>query len=309
MSVFQSILSSVNFHKKVAVKDFPIWQPVPVDFAANETVGLIAGGGQMPIAFAREAKRRGLKVAAVAHLGNATSELEKEVDKISWIKVGQLGEIIKFFKENDVKKAVMLGGINRVKAFSDVSVDLRGALMLAQLRTTKDDLVMRGVSAELAKDGIEIIDSTIFAGDNLAPEMVLTSREPTAEEKLDIEVGRQAISAMSAQHIGQLVVVKGGVIVAVEAVEGSDECIRRGTQLGGPGVVIVKCAKPDQDMRFDVPTVGLKTIETMIAGSARVLALEAGRCLILDKEAMIALANRHGITVIGCPRLVSDANQ
>ena len=238
-------------------------------------------------------------MVVIAHENETDKSIENIADYVTWIKVGQVGRIISVFKEQSVTSVAMVGGINRVRTFRDVHLDARGMMLLAKLRSTKDDIVMRGIASELESEGIEVVDSTLFCKDLLVEAGVLTERKPTPQELNDIEAGVLALCAMNAQHIGQLVVVKQGVIVAVEAVEGSDATILRGGQLGGSDTVIVKCSKLSQDMRFDVPTIGLKTIESMKQVRASVLALEAHKCLMLDKELVIESANDAGISIVG----------
>ena len=257
-------------------------------------------------ALSKRAKGKGYRVVAVCHRGETDPTIEDLADKVVWIRVGELGRIISTFREAGAREVAMAGGISRIKLFGGTKLDARGALLLAKLRSVKDDIIMRGVADELTREGIEVIPCTRFMESALAETGVLTKAKPTREEEEDIEVGRAAIAAMSSQHIGQLVVVREGVVTAVEAVEGSDAAIRRGGELGGKGSVVVKFAKSTQDMRFDVPTVGVRTIEVMHEVRARVLALESGRCLMMDREEMIQLANKHRIVVVGCRPLISD---
>ena len=263
------------------------------------TIGVIAGNGPFPFEFVRGAKTHGYRVAAVCHRGETTPDFEEQVDRALWIKVGELGRMIAFFKKAQVKQVAMAGGINRVQVFGGVKLDMRGAQLLARVRSAKDDIIMRGVAEELEKDGIEVISCTCFMQESLAPLGILTKSSPTKLENEDIEVGRSALRSMGPHHIGQVVVVREGVIVAVEAVEGTDKAILRGGELGGAGVVVVKCAKPSQDMRFDVPTIGEKTMTSMVTAGARVLAVEAGRSLILHREQVVEAANKAGIAIIG----------
>ncbi|MBP9837842.1 MAG: UDP-2,3-diacylglucosamine diphosphatase LpxI [Proteobacteria bacterium] len=266
----------------------------------NNPVGIIAGNTSFPIEFAKEAKKHQRNIVVVAHRGETNPELIDYVDHLEWIKVGELGKIIDVFKKAGVRQAAMAGGINRVKLFGGVKLDARGAALLYRLRSAKDDVIMRGIASELEGEGIEIISCTTYLQHCLATDKLYTKSSPTDEEQNDISVGVDAIRAMSSQDIGQLVVVREGVIVAVEAVEGSDRAILRGGELGGKGSVVVKFAKPTQDMRFDVPTVGIRTIETMIKAKCRVLAIESKNCLILDQEKVVELANRNNIVIIGC---------
>lgn len=245
----------------------------------------------------------------MCHEGETDKAIEQIVDRAVWIKVGELGKIIDTFKSAGCKAAVMAGGINRVRLFGGVKLDLRGASLLMKLRSAKDDVIMRGIADELAGEGVPVLPCTIFMDQDMAPEGVLTRSGPTAEELDDIEVGRSALLALSSQDIGQLVVVREGVVVAVEAVEGTDAAIKRGGELGGKGTVVVKFAKSTQDMRFDVPTIGLKTIEALTASGARVLAVEAGRCLILDRDEVLDRAEKAGLSIIGCkPSAVEAAD-
>lgn len=272
-------------------------------------IGVIAGNGPFPIRFVQEARAHGREVVAVCHRGETSEEIAQHVDVLHWVKVGELGKLISAFKSEGVREVAMAGGINRVNHFGDVKLDARGASLMLKLRSTKDDVIMRGIADELAREGIEVISCTTFLSDSLVREGVLTKAKPSDDEREDIRVGVAAIEAMSAQDIGQTVVVRQGVVVAVEAVEGTDAAIRRGGDLGGKGVVVVKFAKPTQDMRFDVPTIGVKTLEVMKESGARVLAVEAGRTLIMDEAEMVAVANKSKITILGCPPLVAAESE
>lgn len=262
-------------------------------------IGVIAGSGSFPLHFINEAKRAGCSVVVAAHLGETDESVEDIADRVEWVKVGELGRMVDFFLVNACKEVAMAGGINRIRLFGGVKLDRRGAAMIMRIKSTKDDIIMRGIAEELASDGIAVIPCTEFLTNCLVRPGLYTKTGLTPEEETDIRVGIDAIVAMGSQHIGQLVVVREGVVVAVEAVEGSDATIRRGGELGGRGSVVVKFSKPTQDMRFDVPTVGLRTVETMAQAGCRVLALEAGRCLMMDEEKVVSLADRRGISVIG----------
>jgi DUF1009 family protein len=266
----------------------------------TQTIGVIAGNGSLPLYFAREAAEAGRRVVAVCHRGETSPEIERLVAKVEWIRVGELGRMISTFRREGVSEVAMVGGINRVRLFGGVKLDLRGARLLSRIRSTKDDLIMRGVASEIESEGITVVDSTVYLKSFVVGEGVFTKRRPTAAEEHDIEVGASALRAMSSEHIGQLVVVRDGVITAVEAVEGSDAAILRGGQLGGAGCVVVKFAKTAQDVRFDVPTVGLKTIQSMVQVKAKVLAVEAGKCIMIEREELLALADQHGIAIVGC---------
>lgn len=272
--------------------------------SAKPIIGMIAGNGTFPLRFVESAKREGYDVVAVAHKGETDPAIEKAVKQVVWIKVGELGKIISTFIDARVHEAVMAGGINRVNFFGGVKLDARGMALISRIRSTKDDAIMRGVAEELEREGVKMISCVRFMQEWLVKEGVLTVSGPTAEETEDIQVGKAAIAAMNEQHIGQTVVVREGVITAVEAVEGTDAAILRGGELGGKGAVVVKFAKPSQDIRFDVPTIGLRTIKILDKVGARVLALEAGRTLMIEPEEVIALANRKGISIVGCKALI-----
>jgi UDP-2,3-diacylglucosamine hydrolase len=266
-------------------------------------LGIIAGNSSFPSLFAAAARDAGYGVVAVCHTGETDPKIEQIADVVVWIKVGELGKIISTFKEFGAKEAAMAGGIDRIRVFGGVKLDARGMQLLARLRSTKDDIIMRGIADELESEGITVIECTRFMERHLAQEGVISTRQPTAEERTDIDVGISAVAAMSSQDIGQTVVVKDGVVVAVEAVEGTDRTIIRGGELGGPGTVVVKFAKTTQDLRFDVPTVGMKTLQTLVNAKAAVLAIEAERTLLLDKEDCVKYAAANGIAIVGCAPL------
>lgn len=273
-------------------------QKLPAD---APVIGILAGNGSFPLRFAFEANKNGHRVVAVCHRGETSERIQDIADEVVWIRVGELGKILDTFVSRGVSEVAMAGGISRVRLFGGVKLDARGAALLMRLKSAKDDVIMRGIAEELESAGVKVVPCTLFLQDCLVREGVLTATQPTQDEQQDISVGVDALMAMGDQHIGQLVVVREGVIVAVEAVEGSDEAIRRGGKLGGPGSVVVKFSKPSQDLRFDVPTIGIRTIETMREVGCRVLAVESGRCLILDETQTVAAAEAAGISIVGCP--------
>lgn len=265
----------------------------------GERIGLIAGNGRFPIIFAENARQLGYTVSAVAHIGETEPELEKHVEKIHWIKIGQLNKLIKAFKEDGVRQAVMLGGIKKTHVFTTVRPDLRTLAIASRLRAFKDDAILREFAAELEGEGIRIRESTFGLNGILVEEGVLTKRRPGKKEWDDIRYGWEVAREIGRLDIGQCVVVKDRVIVAVEAVEGTDRAIRRGGELAGEGAVVVKRCKPQQDLRFDLPAVGPKTIQTMASVRATALAVEAGKSVLLDRREMLSLAERAGIAVVG----------
>jgi DUF1009 family protein len=265
----------------------------------SENIGLIAGKGQFPLLFARAAADHGVRVIAAAHRNETDPALAELVHEIHWIYVGQLGKIIRLFKAAGVRRAVMAGGITRGRLFREFRPDLRALSVVRRAGAGKDDRLLQAVAAELESEGITIAPSTLFLDELLTPPGQLGRRAPTQEQLQDLEFGFQIAKEIGALDIGQCVVVRRQVVVALEAVEGTDECIRRAGALAGPGTVVVKVSKPNQDLRFDVPTVGPDTIRVMIEAQAAVLALEAGKTLTFDRDQMLTEANRAKIAVWG----------
>ncbi len=265
----------------------------------GKRIGLIAGDGRFPIIFADNVRRLGFSVSAIAHLGSTLPELESHVEHIHWLKVGQFSKALAALKQDGVRQAVMLGGIKKTNVFTTLRPDLRALAIFSRLKHWKDDAILREVAGELEREGIEICESTFGLEGILAEEGFLTIKKPNKKEEEDIQFGWETLETLGTLDIGQCVVVKNRVIVAVEAVEGTDEAITRGGKLGGKGGVVVKRTKPHQDLRFDLPAIGPQTIQTMIAAQASVLAIEAKRTVILDREEVFSRANEAGIVIIG----------
>jgi len=268
-------------------------------------IGLIAGNGRFPIIFADNARKLGYHVCAVAHVGETEPELERYVDRIHWIKVGQLGKLITAFKEDGIRQAVMLGGIKKTHVFTTVRPDFRALALATRLALWKDDDILREFASELEREGIVICESTFGLEGILAEEGALTARRPTKKEWEDIRYGWDIAEAIGRLDIGQCVVIKDRVVVAVEAVEGTDGAIKRGGELAKEGAVVVKRSKPQQDLRFDLPAIGPKTIEVMASVKASVLAVEAGRTVLLDRELTLQRAQDEGIAVVGLTKVES----
>ena len=265
----------------------------------GERLGLIAGNGRFPIIFADNARKLGYQVSAVAHEGETDPELANHVDRIHWIKIGQLNKLIIAFKDDQVRQVVMLGGIKKTHVFTTVRPDFRTLALAARLALWKDDDILRELAKELEKEGITICESTFGLEGILADEGPLTARVPSEKEWEDIRYGWEVAHDIGRLDIGQCVVVKDRVVVAVEAVEGTDEAIKRGGQLAKEGAVVVKRCKPQQDLRFDLPAVGPRTIEVMASVNAAVLAIEAGRTIILDRDLTLRNAQSARIAVVG----------
>ncbi|HZH49398.1 MAG TPA: UDP-2,3-diacylglucosamine diphosphatase LpxI [Nitrospira sp.] len=265
----------------------------------GERLGLIAGNGRFPIIFADNARKLGYHVSAVAHEGETDPELANHVDRIHWIKIGQLNKLINAFKDDQVHQAVMLGGIKKTHVFTTVRPDFRTLALATRLALWKDDDILRELAKELEKEGITICESTFGLEGILAEEGLLTTRRPSEKEWEDIRYGWEVAHDIGRLDIGQCVVVKDRVVVAVEAVEGTDEAIKRGGQLAKDGAVVVKRCKPQQDLRFDLPAVGPRTIDIMASVDASVLAVEAGRTILLDRDLMLEKAKAARIAVVG----------
>ena len=278
------------------------------EMAENNTkIGLIAGNGKFPVAFARAAKEKGIRVIAVAHEGETLPELAEWVDAIFWIKVGQLGKLIRILHEQGVKDVLMAGGIKKTRLFGGGIPDLRAVALLAKMIHKKDDSLLRAIAQELESEGITVRESTLYLDSILASPGILSKRKPSKSEQKDIEFGWQMAKEIGRLDIGQTVVVKDQAVLAVEAIEGTDEAIRRGGLLCGHGAVVVKVCKPQQDLRFDLPAIGVQTIATMAHVKASCLAVEAGKTIILDREAVVAEADRAGIAILAIEHGKSSA--
>lgn len=264
----------------------------------DKRIGLIAGSGQFPIIFSKEAKSKGFSIYAVAYLNEADQAIQDYVEAIEWIHLGQIKRLIKFFKKNNICEAVMMGGIKKTRMFKDVKPDIKAISIIAGLRNTHDDGVLSAFANALEKEGIKIKASTFLLPDLLAKEGCWTKRKPSRSESADIKLGWSLAKEIGRLDIGQCIVVGGGSVLAVEAIDGTDATVQRGGALGKGTAVVVKVCKPNQDFRFDVPAVGMQTIRTMHEAGAWVLAIEAGKAVVFDREEMIAIANKHDISII-----------
>lgn len=276
--------------------------PEPLTTVLNmpsETIGLIAGNGKFPILFAREARRQNMKVVAAAIQGDTSFFLKFFTDECAWFKVGELKKLFSFLKDRGVSKVIMAGQVNPKNLF-DKTVELDGQFkdLLQALEDRKADTIFRAVANKLKEEGLELLESTFLLKDYLAPQGTLTTRGPTISELDDIAFGRTIAKAMGGLDVGQTVVIREKAIVAIEAMEGTDRCIRRGGEISREGAVVVKMSKPGQDLRFDIPVIGPKTIRTMIHAHAACLAIEAGKTLIIDRLACVRFANKAGICIV-----------
>jgi DUF1009 family protein/predicted dehydrogenase len=261
-------------------------------------IGLIAGGGQFPILVARAARKNGVEVVAVALKGETDKQLAAEVNVCAWVSLGKLGRMIEIFEKAQVSEVAMAGTVAKTKLYSKIRPDWKAVRLLARMLHKKDDAILRAFTEELERHGIRVRPSTIFLPELLAPPGILTRRKPNSREKRDVEFGWNLAKEIGKLDIGQCILVRDQAVLAVEAIEGTDEAIRRGGQLGKSEVVVVKVSKPHQDLRFDVPAVGLQTIETMKEVGASVLVVESGKTLIFDREKMIQAADDARIAIL-----------
>ena len=268
-------------------------------------IGLIAGNGRFPFLVLQGARDLGHAVTVVAIKEEAFPELEGAARDASadlhWVSLGQLGKCIKLLRGAGVSQAVMAGQVRHVKIFSGIVPDLKLLSVLTRLKSRNTDALISAVADVMRDDGIELLDSTAFLSPLLAREGVLSARPPDEQELADFGFGYRMADAVAALDIGQTIVVKDKAVVAVEAMEGTDAVIARAGQLAGRGVRVVKVAKPNQDMRFDVPVIGVATIQAMRSAGASALSVDAGRTLVLDGEHVIAAANEASIAIVGRP--------
>jgi DUF1009 family protein len=267
-------------------------------------VGLIAGNGRFPFLVLDAARRAGHDVVVIALKEETFPDLAEAAARppaapIHWLSLGELGKCVTLLKQAGVSTALMAGQVLHTRLYGDLAADgaLHGVLM--RLKSKNTDALISGVAEVLRGHGIELIESTAFLAPLLARSGVLTRRGPTAEQQADIDFGYRVADTVAGLDIGQTIAVKSAAVIAVEAMEGTDAVIARAGQLAGSGVRIVKVAKPNQDMRFDVPVIGVSTIEAMKAAGADLLAVDAGRTLLIDGDAVIRAADDAGICVVG----------
>ena len=292
---------------------------LPPGFVKLPSLGLIAGNGRFPFLLLEAARATGLRVVVAA----IKEETEPEMDErarlddgvsVHWMSLGELSRLIEMFKREGVTRAVMAGQVKHKQIFSSIRPDWRLAKLLLNLRTRNTDMLLGAVAKVLEDEGIVLMSSTAFLEPMLAPVGVLTERGPDETERGDIEYGLKVARGIAGFDLGQTVVIAAGACVAVEAMEGTDATLARAGEifrtLGEEAstlerrLTVVKVAKPNQDMRFDVPVVGVPTIAAMRAAGATCLCVEAGRTLLFDREAMVAAANEAGVVIVGEAALV-----
>jgi DUF1009 family protein len=265
----------------------------------SEPLGLIAGNGRFPFLAAAGARRAGRRVVALAIREEAAAELEGEVDEIHWIGLGELGRGIDILHRARAREAVMAGQVKHRRIFSGVVPDLKLLGVLARLALQNTDSLIGAVADALSREGITLLPSVAFLADQLALAGPMTRRPPDREERRDVEYGETVARTLARMDLGQTAVVKHRAAVALEAMEGTDEAIRRAGRIAGAGTTVVKVSKPGQDMRFDVPVVGAGTLAAMREAGSRVLAVDAARTLLIDRVAFLAQAEADGVAVLG----------
>ena len=273
------------------------------DSTNNAPVGLIAGGGQFPLLFAEAARSKGRRVVAIGHVNETDPALEHIAHSFCWVKLGQLGKIIKYFHREGVGETVFAGTITKTRIFRDIFPDLKGLTLWNKIDIRQDDAILRSVAGALEAEGIQVLPSTCYLDHLFFPQGILTRKKPSPAQWEDIRFGWKIAREIGRLDIGQCVVVRDRSVLAVEAIEGTDAAIRRGGELGRSGAVVVKLKKPGQDFRFDLPATGVRTIETLASVKGAVLAVEAGQSLLFDPVAMVQAANDADVAVVG---LVED---
>ncbi len=263
-----------------------------------EKIGLIAGNRRFPILFSQAAKKRNYYVVAVAIKGDTSAELGKLVDKIYWLGIGEFSKMFEIFKNEGITNIVMAGQISPRRLFSkEINKDVTLKNLLISLKDKKADTIFGGIAGKLEESGFELVDSTLFIKDHLPKKGVLTNKEPASVIWEDIYFGLELAKQVAYLDIGQTVAVKNKAIVAVEALEGTDNLIKRAGRIA-KGVTIIKVSKPNQDMRFDIPVVGLNTTKNLIKAGAVCMAIEAEKTLFIDRQKSIDLANKKDIAIV-----------
>ena len=262
-------------------------------------IGLIAGGGKLPLLLSKEASKNGTKISAVAISEYALPELKNEVEELKWLSAGEFEKITSFFKSRRISQVAMIGMVPQ-SILLNGNFDKRIDSLLSQLKIRQTESVLGAIAMELSQEGIELIDSRKYLSVFLLQPGILTERKPTERELADIEVGRKILREISPLDIGQTILIKNGIILSIEAIEGTNSCIQRGAILAKGGAVVVKMSKSQQDMRFDIPVVGAETLALMRRVKAAVLAIEREKVIVLDKEEVIRIANEAGISIVVC---------
>jgi DUF1009 family protein len=265
----------------------------------RKLLGLIAGNGKFPFLFAQKAKSQGYRVAAAAIRGDTSFLLRFYVDRLAWFSAGELQRLFAFFKDEGIQDVIMAGQVNPQNLFNPhVAFDEEFQALFKAIQDRKADTIFSAVAQRLSARGMELVDSVFLLREYLAPRGTLTKKGPSLNELADIEFGKDIAMAMGSMDVGQTVVVKDKAIVAIEAMEGTDRTILRGGRIARGGAVVIKMCKPNQDLRFDVPVIGPRTISMMARSKAGCLGIEAEKTLLIDRQACVRLANKAGICIV-----------
>jgi len=263
-----------------------------------ETLGIIAGNGVYPQLVADAARKAGVnKIVAAAFTDETDPVLQQQVDVLEWMRVGQLGRLLKFFRGQEIHHAIMAGQIAPKNLF-DLRPDLKALMLLGKLKQRNAESIFAAVADELAKIDVDLLPATTFVEDSLAHSGLITGPKLSPRQERDVELGWTTAKEIARLDIGQTIIVKNGTIVAVEALEGTNEAIKRGGALAREGAVMVKVSKPNQDMRFDVPIIGVETVRIAVESGVRVIAVEAKKTLLLERDAVVECAERSKMSLI-----------
>ena len=263
-----------------------------------EILGIIAGNGVYPKELAQAARKAGVrKIVAAAFVDETDRSIEQDADTVEWLRVGQLGRLLKFFRENRVHGAIMAGQIAPKNLF-DLRPDMKALVVLAKLKQRNAESIFTAIAEELKKENVDLLPAITFLDDQLATKGLIAGGKLSRAEEDDVDLGWNVAKEMARLDIGQTIIVKNGTVLAVEAFEGTNDAIKRGGALAREGAVMIKVAKPNQDMRFDVPVVGVETIRVAGEANLRVIAVEAGKTLLLERDKVIDLAHRSKISIV-----------
>lgn len=267
--------------------------------APLQILGIIAGNGVYPRLLADAARKAGVKkIIAAAFTSETDPALEQHVNVLEWMRVGQLNRLLKFFRGQDIHHAIMAGQIAPKNLF-DLRPDWKALMLLGKLKQRNAESIFAAIAHELANVDVDLLPATTFLEDSLAPSGLIAGPKLSRQEEADVDLGWKTAKEIARLDIGQTIIVKNGTVVAVEALEGTNDAIRRGSELAREGAVMVKVAKPKQDPRFDVPVIGLETIRIAAEARLRVIAIEAEKTLLLERDAIVDLANRSKISIVG----------
>ena len=290
----------IDDHDTISVSELPSWERgVEMSMQNQAKIGLVAGYGYLPKVILQAAEKMGYKVFCAAIKGMANEDYKKYLDTVLYVQLGEIQKTIDFFVKNDVQQLILAGKVDKKVLFRpDTLLDPLAKQLLSSTQQLNDDTILLGIVNIFEKVGLKIMDSTALIQSILPQEGVLTPWQLDDNQMRDVHFGFKMAKAIGGLDIGQTVVVKNQAVMAAEAIEGTDEAILRGGSLGRNGCTVVKVAKPEQDLRFDVPTIGCQTLQSCVKAGVSTLAFEAGATILLDQEAVIDLAKQHKINVI-----------